>query len=133
MVVLDEQMKNLGLAEQFSSWHRGSIIDITALRPGTVIKDDVIPVLLRRVQSPTFVTINATDFWQRVQADRHFCMICVPLPDDRVNEISELLRRLFRFAEFSSRRARCGKIVLLSHTQVKYYQTPGGQVHIIGW
>ena len=133
MIVLDEQLKNSGLAEQFSSWYRGSIIDITTLRPGTVIKDEAIPALLRRVQNPTFVTINVTDFWQRVPADRHFCMICLPLPDERVNEISTLLRRLFRFPEFGSRRARCGKIVLLSHTQVKYYQTADSQVRIIEW
>ena len=31
------------------------------LRPGTIIKDEAIPTLLRRVLRPTFVTTNAVD------------------------------------------------------------------------
>ncbi len=62
MIVLDEQLKNSGLAEQIARWYTGRIVTLTALRPGSVIKDDAVPMLLREVREPTFVTINVTDF-----------------------------------------------------------------------
>ncbi len=133
MIVLDEQLKNSGVAEQMARWYRGSIINITSLRPGTVIKDETIPLLLRQVRDPTFVTINTTDFWQRIAADRHYCMACFPLSDDRVDEISDLLRRLFRFVEFKTKQARRGKVALVSHAQVRYYQVHDRQIHTLLW
>jgi len=62
VIVLDEQLKNSGVEEQLAGWYRGRIVNITMLRPGTVIKDDAIPLLLRQVRAPVFVTINTTDF-----------------------------------------------------------------------
>jgi len=62
VIVLDEQLKNSGVAEQIAGWYRGRIVNITSLRPGTVIKDDAIPMLLRQIRDSTFVTINTTDF-----------------------------------------------------------------------
>lgn len=133
MIVLDEQLKNSGVAEQIAGWYRGRVVNITTLRPGTVIKDDAIPVLLRQASDPTFVTINMTDFWHRIAADRQYCVTCFPLPDDRVDESSGLLRRLFRLQEFRSKRDRCGKVALVSHTQIRYYQVHDSQVHVLGW
>lgn len=60
MIVLDEELQGLGLEEAISRWYRGSVILIKKLRPGTVIKDDAIPALLRKVKQPTFVTINTS-------------------------------------------------------------------------
>src|SRR2546422_8326084 len=65
MIVLDEELQGLGLEEAISGWYRGSVLLIKALRPGTVIKDEAIPGLLRRVRRPAFVTINHGDFWRR--------------------------------------------------------------------
>lgn len=129
MIVLDEQLKNAGVAEQIARWYRGRIVNITSLRPGTVIKDDAIPLLLRQVRHPTFVTINRSDFWRRIAADRRYCVTCFPLPDDRVAEISDLLRQLFRFVEFKTKQARRGKVALVSHAQVRYYQVHDSQVY----
>jgi hypothetical protein len=64
MIVLDEELQGLGLEDAISSWYRGSVLLVKALRPGTVIKDGTIPGLLRRVKQPTFVTINHGDFWR---------------------------------------------------------------------
>ncbi len=133
MIVLDEQLKNSGVAEQISGWYRGRIVNITSLRPLTVIKDDAIPLLLRRARDSTFVTINTSDFWRRITAERHYCVTCFPLPDDRVDEISNLLRRLFRWVEFKTKRARRGKVALVSHAQVQYYQVYDSQVHLLVW
>lgn len=133
MIVLDEQLKNAGVVEQIDQWYRGRVVNVTSLRPGTVIKDEAIPLLLRQVGDPTFVTINTTDFWGRMKAENHFCVVCFPFPDDRVEEIPDLLRRLFRFPEFKSKRARRGKVTLVSHTRVQYYQVNDSQVHRLEW
>ncbi len=99
MIVLDEQLLGLNLDHDIAAWYAGAELFITDLRPGTVIKDDGIPALLRRQQQPTFVTIDERDFWRKVAIDRHFCVACLALPDSRAREIAELLRALFRHKE----------------------------------
>jgi len=78
MLVLDEQLLGRNLEVELHRWYRGPVIFITELRPATVIKDEAIPTLLRQQRSPTFVTINATDFWCTVAIDPHF--LCHLLP-----------------------------------------------------
>ena len=94
MIVLDEQLLGRGLEQAISQWYGGSVKFIIDLRPGTVIKDDAIPHLLRQENQPTFVTINERDFWQKVIPDNKFCIVCFRLPDSRVPEISSVLREL---------------------------------------
>lgn len=79
MIVLNEELQGLGLEEAISGWYRGPVLLIKALRPGTVIKDEAIPGLLRRIRHPTFVTINHGDFWRRVAAESAFCLLCLKL------------------------------------------------------
>ncbi|CAA9301650.1 MAG: hypothetical protein AVDCRST_MAG93-4647 [uncultured Chloroflexia bacterium] len=62
MIVLDEQLLGRNLEVLISSWYPGAVVYITDLRPHTVIKDDMIPALLRQQSQPTFVTINVIDF-----------------------------------------------------------------------
>ena len=134
MIVLDEQLKNAGLEEQIGRWYRGRVVNITSLRPSTVIKDDAIPLLLRQVPDSTFVTINIADFWRRIGPDRQFCLACFPLSDERVAEISDLLRRLFRLPQFKSKQARRGKIIRVSQAQVQFYAAgDNSQVHVLAW
>ncbi len=133
MIVLDEQLKNAGLEEQISRWYEGRVVNITVLRPGTVIKDDAIPLLLRQASDSIFVTINVTDFWRRVAPEMNFCVTCFSLSDDRVGEISDLLRRLFRLPQFRSKQARRNKIVRVSKAQVQFYAAGDNQVHVLMW
>ena len=48
MIVLDEQLLGRGLERDIAQWYRGTVQFITDLRPHTIIKDEAIPVLLRR-------------------------------------------------------------------------------------
>ena len=121
MLVLDEQLLGRGLESALARWYRGPILFITDLRPGTVIKDDAIPLLLRQQHQPTFITINETDFWQKVTVDAHFCVVCFALPDSRADEIPGLLRALFRLTTFQTKARRMGKILRMTHTAVSYY------------
>jgi len=133
MIVLDEELQGLGLEEAISAWYRGSVILIKALRPGTVIKDEAIPSLLRQAKLPTFVTINTADFWRRATAEKSFCMVCLKLTTEQTDEIPLLLRRLFKLPEFKTKRARMGKIILVSPRVVQYYGAAKELIHILGW
>ena len=133
MIVLDEQLKNAGVKEQIAKWYRGAVVNITSLRPDTVIKDDAIPLLLRQSSAPTFVTINTTDFWQRIAESRNYCVTCFLLTDDRVGEIPNLLRRLFRLSEFKTKQVRLGKVIRISHRQIQYYEISSNQIYTLTW
>jgi hypothetical protein len=121
MIVLDEQLLGRSVEREIKCWYRGSVVFVTELRPGTVIKDEAIPSLLREQDQPTFVTINGKDFWRRVDPDRGFCLVCIPLPDSRAREIPGLLRRLLRHPMFRTKSARMGKVVRLAHRGASYY------------
>jgi hypothetical protein len=55
MLVLDEQLLGRDLDSALARWYRGPVLFITDVRPGTVIKDDAIPVLLRQQHQATFL------------------------------------------------------------------------------
>jgi hypothetical protein len=61
MIVLDEQLQGLGLEDTLAGWY------------------------LRQL---TFVTINYTDFWRRVPADKSYCIVCLELPVAQANQAS---------------------------------------------
>src|SRR5579872_5973048 len=116
MIVLDEQLLGRSLDTAIARWYPGSVRFITDLRPATVIKDDSIPLLLRREAEPTFVTINDSDFWQKVAITERFCVVCVALPDSRALEIPALLQRLLRRADFRTKSQRMGRVVRMTAT-----------------
>jgi hypothetical protein len=68
MIVLDENVHQQSIMDAVATWYRGRVVSITALRPSTIVKDEAIPPILRRVKQPTFVTTNVLDFWGRVSA-----------------------------------------------------------------
>src|SRR5437588_3284709 len=96
MIVLDEHLPHEELAAVIRQWYRGLVCTITELRPGTIIKDDAVSSLLQSVSEPTFVTLNWSDFWHRVDAHQGYCLVCFTLPSQRAAELPPLLRRPFR-------------------------------------
>ena len=133
MIVLDEQLQGLGLEDAVARWYRGTVVVVKKLRPRMVIKDEAIPTLLRRLRQPTFVTINCTDFWRRVPADKAYCIVCLVLPVEHADKVSGWLRQLFRLPEFKTKGARMGKVVLASPQQLRYYRTHEQHIHILRW
>ena len=93
MIVLDEQLLGRGLERDIAQWYRGTVQFITDLRPHTIIKDEAIPVLLRRQAQPTLVTINERDFWRKVATDQRYCIVCFVLSDARARESRSLCER----------------------------------------
>jgi hypothetical protein len=45
MIVVDENLHGRLFMRAIAAWYQGQVVSITALRPGTVIKDDAIPAL----------------------------------------------------------------------------------------
>ena len=133
MIVLDEQLLSYGLRQEVEQWYRGMVTDITQLRPETVILDEAIPMLLRTARRPTFVTINVTDFWQRIPPETRFCIVCVAVPHTRALEVSGLVRRLFALGDFRTQTQRLGKMVRVSQRQVQYYTTTDRTIHRLDW
>jgi hypothetical protein len=131
MIVLDEQLLAYGIQTALGHWYRGTITDITQLRPATVIPDDAIPELLRTVRQPTFVTINVKDFWRRLAPEHHFCVICFALPDQRVGELPALLRKVLAQEPFRTRRQRLGKIARVNTQRIHYYTADSWAVQVI--
>lgn len=133
MIVLDEQLLGRGIELEISRWYRGKVLFITDLRPGTVIKDDAIPKILRQSNQPTFITINVADFWRAIPIDNKFGVICFPLPDSRTVELALKLRVLLRLPEFSSKGRRMGKVVRVGVNQVSYYTYNDSSVKNLVW
>lgn len=131
MIVLDEHLAGVG--EGIAHWYRGSVVAVTQLRPGSLIKDDAIPSLLHGVRHPTFVTINVTDFWGRVRPDERYCIVCVEVPHHRIPEVPGLVRRLFRLPEFGIRAQRLGKVIRITASGVWFYQVHGERVRFAAW
>ena len=132
MIVLDEQLLGRDLEIDIAKWYRGRVLYITDLRPGTVIKDEAIPGLLRRQNQPTFVTINERDFWRKIQADNRYCVVCFTLPDSRANEIAGKLRRLLQHPLFDTKAKRMGKVVRLTDVEANFYTDIRGRSVKIG-
>jgi hypothetical protein len=133
MIVFDENNHQKSIMDAVAAWYRGRVMSIAVLRPESVIKDDAIPMLLRTVKQATFITTNVSDFWQRVEADRRYCIICLALPNERLNEIPVLLRCLFRLSEFKTKAARMGKVIRVSRSGIWYYQVSDNIVYHLSW
>jgi hypothetical protein len=93
MIVLDEQLADPRIIRSIERWYKGKVITIIDVRPGTAVLDDAIPILLRQLSAPTFVTINHRHFWRRIPAISDYCVICLKLPAERSSEVPEVLRQ----------------------------------------
>ena len=133
MIVLDEQLLSYGVQASIARWYRGVVTDITQLRPHTVILDEAIPMLLRAVPRPAFVTINVADFWRRLTPDPRSCIVCCAVPHTRAQEVPDLLRRVLTLEPCRTRSRRLGKIVRISRQHVQYYTTDSRTIHLVAW
>jgi len=129
-VILDDQLFDWEVLIPIARWT--TVQRLRNLRPGEVIKDERVPVLLREVPQPTFVTIDM-GFWKRELCDARYCILCFPLRNDEQDQIPALLRRLFRLPEFHTKAARMGKIVQVAPTLLRYWQRGDEQLYRRSW
>ena len=131
MLVLDEQLSGRDLETVLGRWYPGPMLFITDLRPGTVIRDDAIPVLLHQRRQATFLTIHEADFWRKVVIDDRFCVVCFALLDSRAREIPNLLRAVFRPSTFRTKTRRMGKVLRVTPTTISYYTDRDRQIRAL--
>jgi hypothetical protein len=129
-IILDDQLFDLEVLVPIARWI--TVQRLRDLRPGEVIKDDRVPVLLRQLRQPTFVTIDM-GFWDRGLRDAKYCILCFPLRNDEQYKLPGLLRRLLRLPEFRTKTARMGKVARVSLTHIEYWQLGNEQLHRLIW
>lgn len=131
MIILDEQLLGRNLDTNISKWYPGAVRYIIDLRPDTIIKDEAIPNLLSKQNRPTFLTINVTDFWRKVEINHRFCVICFPLSDAGVREIPSLLRKVLSHSQFKTKTARMGKVIRVTEESINYYSFDDSTIQIL--
>ena len=122
MIVLDENLDEHRVMAPLKQRYKGKVVSIKNLRPGTVIKDEAIPAILCQCHNATFVTTNVSDFWRRASAHPRYCIVCIPLPTERQDELPSLLLRLLHHRAFSTVRRRMGNVIRLSRAELLCYQ-----------
>ena len=132
MIVLDENLDEQRVRKPISLRYKGKVCSIRELRPGSVIKDDAIPAMLVQRRA-TFITSNVSDFWRRVPAHSRYCIVCVPVPNERQGEIPALVFALFRHRAFRSHRQRLGKVIRVSQTEIQFYNSDRSQITHLSW
>lgn len=129
-VILDDQIFDEEVLIPIARWT--TVQRLRNLRPGEVIKDERVAVILREVAQPTFVTIDM-GFWRRELVDAKYCILCFPLRNDEQKQIPDLLRRLFRLPEFHTKSARMGKVVQVTPILLRYWRRGDEQLHRLAW
>lgn len=131
MIVLDEQLSEPRLAERIAHWHPGQVVLLTSLRSGSIVKDDAVQKnLLRKVSNPTFLTINVKHFWDVVDAETRFAIVCVELRVDQLEAVSDWLREFLSTKPFNTKAGRMGIVALVRPTRIEFYRLDG-KIHSI--
>lgn len=133
MIVLDENIFDYDFLPDYKSWYKGKITTIRDLRRGSLIKDDAIPTILRSVKQPTFITTNISDFWPKMPSHTSYCLMCFDLPNERIREISNKLRRILLLKEFKTKAARMGKVILVRHHRLDSYEAGSNKISTRFW
>jgi hypothetical protein len=79
------------------------------------------------------VTTNVSDFWRKVSAHRRNRIVCLPLPNERQDEIPELRVRLFKQRDSRTVRQRMGKVPRVSWSAILYCQVGERAVTRLMW
>ena len=122
MIVLDEQLNDFTLFAEVQDWYKGKVITINELRQDSVIKDDNIASLLHQEKQATFVTINYDDFWHKIKPHHNYCIVCLRIDGNRVDELSPVLRELLSLEQFNTKQKRMGKIISVRNGKVNWYE-----------
>ena len=117
--ILDDHLRADRVRDPILRWATAQYI--RDVRPGEVVKDDRILMVLRALQTPTFLTLD--DWFENpVRRDPRYCILYFALRHDEQGDIPTLLRRLLRLPEFRTRAARTGKVARVSCDHVSWWQ-----------
>lgn len=129
-IILDDQLFDMEVLVPLARWI--TVQRLRELRPNEVIKDERVPLLLREVRQPSFVTIDM-GFWDRDLRDSKYCILCFQLSNAEQHKLPELLQRLFRLPQFHTKAARMGKVVRITPTRIDYWAVGDERMHRLTW
>ncbi len=129
-IILDDQLFDVEVLVPLARWI--TVQRLRDLRPNEVIKDERVPLLLRELRQPSFVTIDM-GFWDRDLRDPRYCILCFPLRNDEQHQLPERLYRLFQLPEFHTKAARMGKVVRVGPERIDYWGLGDEQMHRFRW
>jgi len=131
MLIIDAALSDADVLEPLKKW--ANTRSIREVRPYEVVKDDRVPVLLRELNSPTFITMDEAGFWHRHLCSPVYCIFYFALSEHQQDLIPFLLRKLFRLSEFKTKAVRMGKVARISLANIKYYQAGDNKLHVLAW
>jgi len=129
-IILDDQLFDIEVLIPLARWI--TVQRLRDVRPGEVIKDERVPEVLRRLQQPTFVTIDM-GFWDKSLRDARYCILCFPLRNDEQHQLPALLRRLLQLRQFRTKTERMGKVARMSPSHIEYWQMGDEQGYRLSW
>lgn len=129
-IILDDQLFDVEVLIPLARWV--TVARLRSLRPNEVIKDERVPVLLRELRQPTFVTID-DGFWKKELRDTHYCILFFPLANEQQDELPDLLKRLLSLPEFRTKTARMGKVARVGKTQIEYWLVGNEKLEKLEW
>lgn len=129
-IILDDQLFDREVLIPIARWI--TVERLRNLRPGEVIKDERVPVLLRQLRLPTFITIDM-GFWDRTLVDARYCILCFPLRNEEQDQLPQLLRRLLKLPEFHTKATRMGKVARISTSRIDYWRLADEQMYNLAW
>jgi hypothetical protein len=129
-IILDDQLFDLEVLLPIARWT--TVSRLRDLRPTEVIKDERVPVLLRQLRQPTFVTIDL-GFWRKEWRDAKYCLLCFALRNDEQHRLPGLLRALLKLPEFHSKATRVGKVARISFSRIDCWRLDDELLHKWAW
>jgi hypothetical protein len=129
-IIVDEHLSPQADLRPIRQWASAQRVD--TLKPGEVLKDDRLLVVLTQIEKPTLITID-DDFWDKRYRDSRYCILYFALAHNQQHHIPLLLRRLLRYHSFRTKAARMGKVARITFTHVNYWQTGSDKLFTLAW
>lgn len=127
MNVLDENVPDTE-RDLLTSWRvRVRHIGRDVSRPG--VQDDAIIPFLLTLTRPTLFTRDR-GFFNRTLCHASYGIVVLNVEE---LEIAHFVRRLLRHPSFNTEAKRMGKVALVGHSAIRYWQLRAADEQLVGW
>lgn len=93
------------------------------------MKDEEIIPFLHKIGEITFFTGDG-GFYNKNFCHSNYCIVCLAVNQ---SEVATFIRRLLKHPTFNTKAKRFGKIVLVSHSHIRYWQLQENKDELLNW
>ena len=93
------------------------------------MKDDEIIPMLHQLRYPTFFTRDL-GFYARFLCHQNYCIVCLSVCQQ---EVASFIRRFLKHHAFDNNKKRIGKVVRISHVEMRIWQLHADKEEEIVW